>query len=201
MMSVLKALVVPLDRYLRRRFGVFEYTAETDCLFRARFSTAERDIELPDLNVPAGDPVLELHFWNEHFPPVPAGGPDIKWAVNGSKKVVTSCRLLAQRLEDDPKMRAVSAIGGTTPLFKAGEGSGWEKMFSRLGFKLWPHVNPAGSFAEFWENFYAWMVMRSFHVGSGTSLRLGEIERTDFWVSRDEFLERHGNSSRSEAGS
>jgi hypothetical protein len=194
-MPLMKALVVPLDRLLRSRFKVFEFSDEPDCLFRARFAAAEQDIELPDGRVSAGDQVLELHFWNEHFPPVPADGPDMKWAVNGSKKVVKTCRLLAQRLQDDPKMATVHAIGGTTPLFKAGGGSGWEKIFTRLGFVIWPHVNPAGAFAEFWENFYAWMVMRSFHVGSSETPKLGAIERTDFWMSRDEFVSRHGNSA------
>jgi hypothetical protein len=197
----MNALVVPLDRLLRSRFGVFEFSDDPDCLFRARFARTERKIELPDRAIQAGEPVLELHFWNEHFTPVPAGGPDIKWAVNGSKKVVASCRLLARQLRENPEMAQVCAIGGTTPLFRAGAGSGWEKIFSRLGFELWPHVNPSGAFAEFWENLYAWMVMRTFHVGSGTSLRFKDIERTDFWVSREEFLRRHGNGGRSGAGS
>jgi hypothetical protein len=192
---IMRAFVRAIDRYLRKRFDIFEYSTEDTCIFRIRIGHIERDLALPDETVAAGEPVLELHFWNEHLPPVPEGGHNMRWAVGLRRVLIASCRMLAARLEEDPKMADSRAVGGITPLFAAGDGSGWEKIFTRLGFIMQPHRNPSGRFVEFWERVYAWMVMRTFTVGSGASPKLASIHRTNFWISRDDFLRRYGNAS------
>jgi hypothetical protein len=194
-MRIMRAFVRAIDRYLRKRFDIFEYSIEDTCIFRARLCHAEHALELRDRTVSAGEPVLELHFWNEHLPPVPEGGHNMRWAVGVRRVLIASCRMLAARLEEDPKMADSAAVGGITPLFAAGDGSGWARIFTRLGFVMQPHENRAGRFVEFWERVYAWMVMRTFTVGSGSSPKLASIRRTDFWISRDDFLRRYGKAS------
>jgi len=187
----MRAIFRPLDSYLRKRFDIFEYSSDDRCIFRVRASSAERDLALPNQTVSAGEPVLELHFWNEHIPAVPEGGHDMRWAVGAVRMLAASCRMLAARLDEDPRMAGARAVGGVTPLFAVGDGSGWERIFTRLGFVMQPHHNPSGAFIEFWERVYAWMVMRTFAVGSGLSPKLAPIQRTDFWISRDDFLARY----------
>ncbi len=194
-MSIARALVRALDRYLRGRFGIFEYSSDDSCIFRVRVVRAPHDLELPAETVATGDPVLELHFWNEHLPPVPKSGHNMRWAVGGRRVLISSCQKLAARLREDPRMANARAVGGITALFATGDRSGWEKIFGRLGFVMQPHRNPAGRFFEFWERVYAWMVMRAFAVGSGSPPKLASIHRTDFWISRDDFLRRYGNAS------
>ena len=194
-MRIMRAFVRAIDRYLRKRFGIFEYSTEDSCIFRVRIAHTECALELPDQIVSAGEPVLELHFWNEHLPPVPEGGHNMRWAVGVRRVLIASCRMLAARLEEDPKMADSRAVGGITPLFAAGDGSGWERIFTRLGFIMQPHRNPSGRFVEFWERVYAWMVMRTFAVGSGAPPKLANIHRTNFWISRDDFLRRYGSAS------
>jgi hypothetical protein len=194
-MRIMRAFVRSIDRHLRKRFDIFEYSTQDTCIFRARFCNAEHALELRDRTVSVGEPVLELHFWNEHLPPVPAGGHNMRWAVGGRRVLIASCRMLAACLEEDPRMAGPRAVGGITPLFAAGDGSGWERIFARLGFVMQPHQNPSGQFFEFWERAYAWMVMRTFAVGSGPSPKLASIRRTNFWISRDDFLRRYGSAS------
>jgi hypothetical protein len=194
-MRIMRAFVRSIDRHLRKRFDIFEYSTEDNCIFRIRIDHTERDLALPHETVAAGEPVLELHFWNEHLLPVPEGGHNIRWAVGVRRALMASCRMLAACLEEDPRMAGPRAVGGITPLFAAGDGSGWERIFARLGFVMQPHQNPSGRFAEFWERVYAWMVMRTFAVGSGPPPKLESIRRTNFWISRDDFLRRYGGAS------
>ena len=191
----MRAFVRSLDRYVRKKLDIFEYSTDDGCIFRVRTSRAARDLELPAQTIATGDPVLELHFWNEHLPPVPETGHDMRWAVGSRRVLISSCRMLAARLQEDPRMAEARAVGGITPLFAAGDGSGWERIFGRLGFVMRPHQNPSGRFFEFWERVYAWMVMRAFDVGSGAPPTLANIHRTDFWISRDDFLRRYANAS------
>ena len=64
-MRIMRAFVRSIDRRLRKSFDIFEYSSDDTCIFRARLCHAERTLELPDRIVSAGEPVLELHFWNE----------------------------------------------------------------------------------------------------------------------------------------
>lgn len=189
----MRFLILALERHMRRKLGVFEFSDDPDCLFRAQLTKAGRVLQLPDGVVSAEEPVLELHLWSEHFKPVSSEGLDMRWAVNASKQVAISCRALARYLHDEPKVQSVRAVGGTTGLFTAGEGSGWEGVLSRIGFAVTPHGNPHGRLLEFGERFYAWMLMRAFAVGASKPPRLRDVKRATFWMSAEEFVRRHGD--------
>jgi hypothetical protein len=189
----MRFLILALERHMRRKLGVFEFSDDPDCLFRAQLTKAGRVLQLPDGAVSAGEPVLELHLWSEHFSPVSSEGLNMRWGVNASRQVAISCRALARYLRDEPAMRNVRAVGGTTGLFAAGEGSGWEAVLTRLGFAVMPHGSPHGRFLEFWEGFYAWMLMRAFAVGAQKPPRLRDVKRATFWMPTEDFVRRHGD--------
>lgn len=88
-------------------------------------------------------------MWNEHVPRLPPDGPDLRWAVQGQRRLVASLRALARQMGRDPRLAGVQAVCGITVLFFPGEGSGGEKLFKRLGFTLYPCHNPLGRFGEF----------------------------------------------------
>ncbi len=194
----MRSLVRLFDRFLRRVQGVFVFWDDPACMFRARIAQAPHTLYLPDGEVHAGATVLELHFWNEHMPRIPPEGPNLSMAVQSRRMLVTSLRQAAHRIQHDPRMTGVQAVGGATVLFSAGDGSGAEKLFMRLGFSEFPYQNPLGRFGEFWENFYTWGLMWAFNEVSLRQRHLLKLRRTEIWMSVDEFLRKYDASEAKE---
>lgn len=187
----MRPMIRTLDRWLRRRLGLFEYWDDPACVFRVRVVELPHSIHVSEGEIRAGETVLELHLWNEHIPPMSAGTSSIAAAVKLRRRLGASTRELARRLKRDPRFHGVQAVGGVTPLFVPGEGSAMEKVFVRLGFTVRRYCNPKGRSVEFWERVYAWMVMWAYYKGSQQSRPLHRIRRTDFWISTEEFLRRY----------
>lgn len=190
----MRFVIRAIDRTLRRRTGVFEFCDDPDCIFRVSIGTAAYPLAVSDGEIPTGTKVLELHFWNEHFPAMPRTGPTLSWAVKLRRRVASSSHLLARAMRTDPRLTGVQAVGGITPLFTPGEGSAAEGIFIRLGFAVTKHRNPLGRFLEFWEEVYAWFLMWTFAKGNQRNLR--GLRRTDFWMTAEEFLRRNEDVSR-----
>jgi hypothetical protein len=188
----MKCVVRAFDRWLCRLQGVFVYWDNPACLFRAQVAQATREIVLPDTVIPAGEKVLGLHFWNEHMPRIPPEGPTLALALRGSRMVVSSFRVLAREMHRDPRMAGVQALGGATVLFAAGDDSGGEKLFKRLGFTMFPYQSPLGRFGEFWENVYTWALMWAYNDVSLRQRHLVALRRTESWIAADAFLRRYG---------
>ena len=187
----MRSAIRGLDRFLRRRMEVFEYSDDPECLFRIRIARASHPLRVPGGVVPAGEQVLEMHFWNEHIPPLSANGPDLAWAAKGARMMIVSCRELAHCLINDPRLVNVQAVGGVTSLFAPGQASGAERVFTRLGFAATPQPNPLGRFGEFWENLHVWMLMWAFNTASLRHHSLLRMRRTEFWASTDRFVRVH----------
>lgn len=104
----------PLDTYLRRRLGILEYTQAPDCMFRIQVVTNDEDVLLVDgTRLRVGDRLIELHFWNEHVPPMPDEGATMAWARLISRRFNTSMRELALYLagrRDLDDVRGIRAI-------------------------------------------------------------------------------------------
>jgi hypothetical protein len=139
--------------------------------------------------------VLELHFWNEHMPPIPGDGPVIGPAVKLRRRVAYSAHHLALAVKDDPRLAGVEAVGGVTPLFTPGDNSAAEGIFLRLGFTVTPHRNPMGRFMEFWEELYGWLLMWAFTPENQKLRSLRGLRRGDFWMSAEDFLRLYGSPS------
>jgi len=109
-------LIRGFDRFLRRAYRVFEFCDDPECVLRLRLSESRRPICLPDGEIPAGSPILEIHLWNEHMPPIPDEGSDIAWASRLQRMLMRSLRAVAKLIRDDPRMAGVRAVGGVTVL-------------------------------------------------------------------------------------
>lgn len=180
-------LMSALDRFLRWKDGVFELSHE-DCILRIRLIEARRIVVLPEGQISAGAKVVGLHLWNERIPPLPGAGLDMVWAGKLHRRVTASCRLLARHLLEDPRFAGVQGLTGTTVLFFPGDRSAAERLFTRLGFIATPYQSSLGSFGEFWENVYSWMIMRASKAATRPPWQL---RRTEVWISADEFIRRH----------
>ena len=187
----MRSIVRAFDRFLCRLQGVFVYWDDPECFFRVQIARAPHKIVLPDTEVPAGEKVLGLHFWNEHMPVLPPEGGDLAMALRASRMVVRSFRVLAREMHRDPRMAGVKALGGATALFALGDDSGGEKLFTRLGFTMSPYQTPLGRFGEFWENLYSWALIWAYNAISLRQRRFVKLRRTECWMSAAEFLHRY----------
>jgi hypothetical protein len=66
--AIPQAAIKKLDRLLRRLLGIHEFSREPDCMLRYSRARSESSLTLPNgEKVKTGDPILELHFWNERI--------------------------------------------------------------------------------------------------------------------------------------
>jgi hypothetical protein len=191
----MRSIVRAFDRFLCRLQGVFVYWDDPECFFRVQSTRAPHRLVLPDAEIPAGEKVLGLHFWNEHMPVIPPEGGDLAMALQASRMVVRSFRVLARKMHHDPRMAGVQALGGATALFAFGDDSGGEKLFTRLGFTMFPYQTPLGRFGEFWENLYSWALMWAYNTVSLRRRRFVRLHRTECWMTAGEFLRRYGTDA------
>lgn len=188
----MKSLIRCFDRFLRWALGVFEFCDDPGCILRVQRARAAHVVPLADGQVPADAPILVLHLWNEHLPPIPPAGPDLTWATQTQRRLAVSFRALARQVQQDPRLAGVQAVGGITVLFFPGDGSGGEKLFKHLGFAVYPYHSPLGHFGEFWENLYTWGIMWTFNAVSLRQRRLLQLRHSEIWMSTDRLLKRYG---------
>lgn len=98
----MRAAVKGLDSLLRRCYGIHEYSLDPDCILRLGLVRAKRDVTLFDgTEIKKGDPVGDLHLWNERLPVMPPSGPGLRWAVEFQRKAKRSLELLADYVEGE----------------------------------------------------------------------------------------------------
>lgn len=187
---MMRKLIRAFDGWLRRVLGVFEFCDDPTCLLRVRRTVAAHAVALPNRCLPAGAPILELHLWNEHVPPLPPSGPDLAWAVQIHRRLQTSFRTLARQIGRDARLSGVQAVGGIAVLPRSGAGSG--DLFARLGFALCPYRGPLARFGEFWENLYTWAIMWTYNPVTLRRRRLLRLHRCEIWMTVDDLVRRYG---------
>ena len=91
-----------------------------------------------------GDPVGELHYWNEHMPALAERKPALAWALAADRAVRRSLRELAEFVESDPRYREVRAITGEMGGLPIHGARMLAAAGSRLGFEPRPVEPPRG---------------------------------------------------------
>ncbi len=128
--------VFALDRRLRRRQGVYEYTTDPECLFRVQRSLARQDLTLSDgTRIRRGDPVLALHLWNEQMPAMGREGATLAWAHRINRGIRTSLCDLAAHLRQSPELASVRAVCADMSLGTAEQSGQLQRMAARYGFE------------------------------------------------------------------
>jgi hypothetical protein len=180
----MRAFVRLVESWLRRANHVFEFTDDPECLLRLQISRAP------------GEPVVELHLWNEHIPPLPASGPDWGWANRTQRLFLRSLRAAAREMQRDPRFAGVKAVRAVSVLFSPGaspgDHSGGAHLMQRLGFDLVPCRSALGAFGDFWENFYAWWLMWAFNQVSVQRRQFFRLRRMEAWMPAEAFIQRFG---------
>ncbi len=189
----MRPLVRAMDALLRRIYGVHEFCDDPDCVLRLRRAKAQHDLFWGEIQVHAGDAVLELHLWNEHIPPLPPQGADLAWAIRFRRMLIRSLHGVATYMASKPDLNTIQAIGGITALLSPANHPGGVRLLERLGFVIIPYRHPLGRFGEFWENLYTWWLMWTFNAASLRRRRVFSLRRLEVWTSRAAFMRRYGN--------
>lgn len=132
----LEYAVFKLDSWLRRRQGIYEFSTDTRCLFRAEIGRVDRPLALADgTALAAGDPILVLHLWNEHIPPMGPGGPTVAWARQLSRAAHISLRELTRYLLQNAELDDIAAVCGDMHLSSARQTHQFARLVARYGFE------------------------------------------------------------------
>jgi hypothetical protein len=117
--SLIQRFVFWLDEGLRREQQVFEYSDRRDCVFRIQRTRSRSSYVLSDgVTVSEGDPIIELHLWNEHVPTMTAARASIGWGSRLAHGFRSSLRELRAWLDARPEyddatvLYANMALGG-----------------------------------------------------------------------------------------
>jgi YkoP domain len=188
----MRRVIRTFDAFLSRRLGILPLSSDPACLLRIRFTRSGHAVSLPDGLIPAGASLLELHLWNERVPPIPPAGPDMAWARQTQRMFLGSLRQAARRLGEDPRMAGMEAVTGTTVLVFDADGVARSKLLQGLGFTILPAPSRLGRFGEFWENGYTRALMWTYNPTSVRNLRVLDMRRDEFWMTREMFLNRFG---------
>jgi hypothetical protein len=190
---MLSAAVYALDARLRRSGRIYEYTSNPDCMLRIQRTRAACAITLPDGAVlREGDPVIELHFWNEQFPRMPGGRPTVAWAKRARRAFRISLEELAIHLGSNRELDDVHALIGVWKTGTFGQGRKLLELTAAEGFH---HIEvgpmaPAGAFRRLGENILLLFLVLAANPGAARfSLLLSD--RTLIYISREELLRRH----------
>ena len=132
----LENAVFGLDRWLRRRQGVFEYTDDPACIFRIQHARAEQPLALSGgARIEPGMPILNLHLWNEHIPLMGPEGATVGWAHHLSRAVPASLRQLAAYLDADPGLDDIAALRADMRLGPPEKSPQLVRLMGRYGFE------------------------------------------------------------------
>jgi len=137
--SLVAELIFVLDRRLRQRQGVFEYTTHPACVFRLQISRCDNYRVLRDgTGLRAGQRFAQLHYWTEQMPPIPRSGPSIAWARELHRRIRISLAELAHYLGSRPDLADIEVIFGDVPSGVREKYAQIGRIMARYGFEVIP---------------------------------------------------------------
>jgi hypothetical protein len=189
-------LVFELDSWLRSYQGVYEYTRHPSCLFRIQRNSAPTDLTLSDgTHIHPGDPILDLHLWNEQMPPLGAE-VTLAWARELSRDIQISIRELALYLARNHDLDDIVALRADMRLGTSDRTERLMHLSARYGFeRVDERVMEAGFLHQFGENILLFLLLLATNPVS--------LRKPMFWrdhavvyLSRRLVEERYGKPTR-----
>jgi len=194
----LRALIRRIDLLLQRIEGIREYSADERCLFRIALHRVPARLEPAGLHLRPGDPILDIHLWNEHIPKIAPSGPDFAWAKRFRRRAVQSMRQLAAAIAADPELRQVRAIRARWTIATAEDDGKLARVIGGIGFRsLSAADRPVGfgtPLGRFLNGVWALALVWTFNPHC-LHHRTLSWSREEFWISRGAFLERFGSEA------
>jgi YkoP domain len=185
-----------VDSLLRQRQGIEEFTDDEQCIFRISRVPAGRAVRLSDgTEIREGDPVLQLHLWNEHLPVMPSSGPSPAWAIRLKRRMRASLIAVAAYLERERMLDAVGALHGSPPFGSRLGALQMVRTAHRFGFDV---IDPDAS-PEWRERLHLvfdsmllWGLAYAYNP-AGLKTKGLLRHRHQLWISRRKLLLRYGS--------
>jgi hypothetical protein len=158
-----------LDDWLRKWQHVYEYSDHPACLFRIQRADAEVDVKLAEgVSVRRGDPILNLHLWNEHLPALDPGRPDFPWARLIGREIATSLERLAAHMAQDSSYDDIVALRAEMRFGAAEQNMRIVRLSARYGFEsvTTPDGEKVGAVRELGENALVLMLILAANPGA-----------------------------------
>lgn len=182
--AVPRASIKALDRSLRHFLSIYEFSDDPSCVLRYSRAYSRSVLTLPDgESLQLGDPILDLHFWNERFSmhSHPESRPRALRAA-----LRNSLALLAEQLRSNEKFSDIKAVHATLAR------TSHRTCHLRRPFGCELHIEPRSSESavhDFFENFLIHWLRWAFnpHRASECSLRLCRVE---LWISASDLKGR-----------
>lgn len=134
-----------IDAVLRCWYGVRPYSYAESALLRVAGTKADTAVSLGDGTfILPGDPVLDLHVWNERLPTLGLPGRDLAWACRVKNRVRGSLRELAWRLECDPALGRYVAVRAKVIVLSRSSAQKFARIALRFGLVPTKSERPAG---------------------------------------------------------
>ena len=109
----LAELIFKLDKLLRQRYGVLEYSSHPSCIFRIQICSSRRNLTLRDgTRLCAGDRIARLHYWNEQVPARHCYTSQMLWAREFHRRIAISLTELAHYLRMQACLADVNVVCG-----------------------------------------------------------------------------------------
>lgn len=191
--------ILLIDAVLRRCLGIIEFSHAPDCILRVARRASHRTHRLSDgVVVQAGDPVLEIHLWNEHIPRMNDAGPDLRWARAVYRRIRFSLEELARYVQTDRAPAGLTALFGQASILLSLERQSMTDLLEALGFDIivLPRpTGPGGRLKRFLDHAYNRAVIWAFQPPSARDKSVLGATRIEFWMSRQALLARYGSPS------
>jgi hypothetical protein len=181
------------DAVLQRAQGVYEFSQRADCILRVAPGRARRAMVLEDGTALAvGDPVLQLHLWNEHIARIPRGGAGLAWAREFRRQFRVSFAALAHHVAHDSRCRELRAVWGRCAFIPGEERAQLAHLARPFGLELLDEPEPdrLQAFHDFWENVYIIGLILCFNPAAALDDVLRR-NRYQLWISRDRLIALH----------
>jgi hypothetical protein len=161
--------VFRLDDWLRKFQHVYEFSDHPACLFRIQRAKAAANVKLADgVCVRKGDPILNLHLWNEHMPRLDPGGMDFKWARLIGREIAASLERLATHMAEDLSYDDIVALRAEMRFGTAEQNVRIVRLSTRYGFEsvTMPDGERYGAVRELGENALVLMLVLAANPGA-----------------------------------
>jgi hypothetical protein len=194
-----KSAVGWLDSSLRARLGIFDFSADPDCILRIELGRAQCTLRLSDgVVVAPGDPVLELHFWNEHMPRMERRGCTVAWARLVSRRMRVSLEELARYAAAHPEVARAKAIRGRLAFSLRQGRRQLNRLGAHYGFDVFDDTRPPTLLSRLHdagENILLWLILWAYNPASIRYSRFLRPRR-EMWMSLATLAARYDASRR-----
>ncbi len=185
-----RSLVRRFDAFLRRAYGIWEFTQDEKCFFRLGPGRCQADVTLADGTVlHRGDAVLIIHLWNEHIPPLPPLDQSFSFGVHFVRTWMYSMGLLAAYLRAHPEVAGAPALHGVYTVPTSDHPLSQERALQRLGFDVRKEELSTGqAFRAFWEKLYNWAIIWAYNPASLDRRKFSRLDRYYLWIPMSRML-------------